>query len=80
MSENRHRGWKYKRWQQAVFQKDNYQCCFCGSIDNLTADHIKPAGTHPHLIYDINNGRTLCNNYRVKDMLDSWQKHLFKKV
>ena len=32
----------------------------CGSTDDLHAHHIKPRATHPELILDLENGRTLC--------------------
>ena len=78
MGKNRHRGWRYKDWQQQVFERGNYKCCLCGSTDNITADHISPVATHPELEYDVSNGRVLCDKCRVRDMLISWSKGLFK--
>lgn len=74
-----HHGWQYRDWQRRVFEKGKNKCCLCGSIDNLTADHIKPIVTHPHLKYSVFNGRILCNNCRVKDMLNSLQKRILIK-
>ena len=73
------RGRKYKIWQQAVFQKDNHRCVLCGSSENLTADHINPRVNHPDLFFVIENGRTLCDDCRVKDMLDSILRGKFRK-
>lgn len=74
-----HKGRKYKIWQLKVFRKDGYTCCICGSSDNLTADHIKPVVLYPELIYDVSNGRTLCDKCRVKDMLKSLQLGILKR-
>lgn len=65
------RGQRHKIWQLTVFRRDNYRCVICGCSKNLTADHIKPRVTHPELFFDLQNGRTLCDDCRVKDMLDS---------
>ena len=80
MSKRYHRGAKYKRWQMAVFIKDDYKCCLCGGCEDLTADHIKPRVSHPDLFFDVSNGRTLCNECRVKDMLFSLERRLFKPI
>lgn len=79
MSNNYHHGWKYKRWQKAVLKQDNFQCVLCGSVSNLTADHILPRVSHPSLIFDPSNGRTLCDDCRVKDMLHALEKGLLKR-
>lgn len=50
----------YKDWRKAVLERDAYMCQFCGSMEQLEADHIKPWATHPELRYDVANGRTLC--------------------
>ena len=52
---------EYRLWREAVFERDNYTCVFCGQIGGqLHADHIKPYRKFPELMFDINNGRTLC--------------------
>ena len=68
-----HHGYKYKNWQLAVMEQGGYKCCKCGSCENLTADHIRPRVSNPELIYDVTNGRILCDKCRVKDMLESWE-------
>jgi 5-methylcytosine-specific restriction endonuclease McrA len=39
---------------------------FCGSAENLEADHIQPKKLYPHLKYEVSNGRTLCHNCHTK--------------
>lgn len=53
---------EYKKWREAVFERDKHACVWCGdsSGGNLQADHIKPFAYFPELRFDINNGRTLC--------------------
>lgn len=47
-------------WRESVLVRDDYKCVFCGSKENLEADHIKPKSVFPHLKYEVSNGRTLC--------------------
>lgn len=47
-------------WRKAVLSRDNYACVMCLSTIRLQADHIKPRSTHPELMRDVSNGRTLC--------------------
>ena len=47
-----------------VYNRDNYQCKICSSIDDLVIDHIHPlcaGGTS-----DINNLQTLCGKCNAK--------------
>lgn len=48
-------------WRLAVLVRDGYCCVFCGSKEDLEADHIKPKFLYPDLKYEVSNGRTLCN-------------------
>lgn len=60
---------KYKAWRLAVFKRDNFTCRWCGRTGRhvrLEADHIMPKSTHPHLMYKISNGRTLCRRCHRK--------------
>lgn len=55
------RGYLYRDWRQAVFERDNWTCQMC-SVRGvyLEADHIKPWCGFPDLRYAVENGRTLC--------------------
>lgn len=61
---------EYKEWRKAVKQRDNYTCVWCGAIENLQADHIKPFAFFPELRFNVNNGRTLC--YDCHRKTDTW--------
>lgn len=50
----------YRRWHRAVLKRDNHQCVWCGSTEDLEVDHIKPFAFYPELRTEITNGRTLC--------------------
>lgn len=64
----------YKRWRFAVFSRDNFSCVFCSKSQRIQADHIKPfsiimtefeittldEALNCAEMWDINNGRTLC--------------------
>lgn len=52
---------EYLHWRESVFVRDGHRCVWCGSKDNLEADHIKPQFLFPELKHDIDNGRTLCH-------------------
>lgn len=48
-----------KEWSAQVRERDG-KCMDCGSINDLHAHHIKHKVTHPELILDLSNGKTLC--------------------
>ena len=52
---------KYDEWRKEVFERDKYTCQDCGSSDKfLTAHHKVPIKENLILIYDVENGITLC--------------------
>lgn len=58
----------YKNWRESVYERDDWTCQECGarsSADNavyLNAHHIHPIKDNKNslLIFDVNNGITLC--------------------
>lgn len=59
---------EYKLWREAVFKRDNYTCVWGGKEhgSKLNADHIKSFAYFSELRFDINNGRTLCEDCHKK--------------
>jgi len=53
---------EYKEWRTKIFERDNYRCRWCGSGGYLEAHHIKPKSKYPELMYDHENGITLCRD------------------
>lgn len=53
---------EYKLWRQAVYERDNFTCIWCGKTGNLNADHIKSFSKYPELRFAIDNGRALCHD------------------
>jgi len=52
--------YEYKKWESAVFKRDNYQCQICKKKEKLTAHHIKPFAFFPDLRFEVSNGKILC--------------------
>lgn len=53
---------EYREWRMAVFTRDNFKCQICGKHgSDLEAHHIKEVRNYPDLIYDVDNGLTLCH-------------------
>jgi HNH endonuclease len=51
----------YTNWRRDVFTRDRFTCQHCGQVGHsLQAHHILPRSTHPHLVYELSNGVTLC--------------------
>jgi len=50
---------KYTSFRKAVRNRDEV-CVHCGSDEKLHVDHIKPVKFFPELIFEITNGRLLC--------------------
>jgi len=58
----------YKTWRMSVYSRDHFTCKLCGGTKSgtLRAHHIFPKRDFPDLVYDINNGITLCKNCHEK--------------
>lgn len=54
-------GGRLKKWRAAVKARDGYTCQRCGSTANLHAHHIQTQRNRPDLIFDADNGETLCD-------------------
>lgn len=52
---------EYKKWRKSVLLRDNYTCveCECNEIE-MHVHHIKHVVCYPELIFDTDNGITLC--------------------
>jgi 5-methylcytosine-specific restriction endonuclease McrA len=59
-------------WRREVYERDGYQCGFCGEIGvRLQADHILPFSLYPEKKFDVANGQTLCKScHAAKTKLD----------
>jgi len=59
-------------WVEEVKERDNYTCQICGKAitdvgsKNIHAHHIKPKKEYPELMYELNNGITLCQGCHKK--------------
>lgn len=52
---------KYKDWAKSIKKRDAYKCQDCGvSRVPLHAHHIKPKFIYPELMFESENGITLC--------------------
>lgn len=53
---------KYRKWRELVYKRDNYTCQECGQFGgNLCVHHIKSFAFFPELKYEQDNCITLCN-------------------
>ncbi len=54
---------QWHRWRTAVFERDNYTCQSCEQVGNyLVPHHIKSKQAYPPLVYQVENGITLCRH------------------
>jgi 5-methylcytosine-specific restriction endonuclease McrA len=55
---------EYRLWRTAVYERDKYTCDSCQKRHcNLNAHHLYSYSTHPELVYEVNNGVTLCEKH-----------------
>lgn len=73
---------KYINWRKAIFERDNYTCQMCKKRGvYLEADHYPIPFTklfrdqNFNLMWDINNGRTLCRKCHDTTKKD-WRKYV----
>ena len=61
-------GPKGRAWRQKVFEKDNFTCQHCGTMDKekLLAHHIVEWDDAPELRLDVSNGLTLCKTCHMR--------------
>jgi hypothetical protein len=58
---------KYLNWRRDVFVRDEFTCKDCGKKHiYITAHHIKSWVNYPELRFDVDNGRTLCEDCHKK--------------
>ena len=56
---------EYRKWRLEIFKRDNFTCQLCDKNSyeiKIIAHHKKQVALYPELIYNINNGITLCVN------------------
>lgn len=50
-------------WRKSVFKRDNYTCQDCGDKGcELHPHHIKPKSLYKDIMFDVENGVTLCSD------------------
>jgi Restriction endonuclease len=57
------------RWKAAraeCLERDDHACVWCGSEDQLEADHVLEVGAYPELAFEVENLRTLCKTCHIK--------------
>ena len=60
-SPSQKKGYEYHDWRKAVVERDNSTCTICNKFCMYPiAHHVKHAHECPELVYDVDNGKTLC--------------------
>ena len=56
-----------RRWKKAVFKRDSYKCCKCGSNKRIVAHHISYWSNDPINRVNVDNGITLCSKCHAQE-------------
>lgn len=57
---------EYEKWRRAVIERDG-KCELCCTSKKLVAHHKIPISEDVSLVYDVDNGQTLCNSCHPKE-------------
>lgn len=75
---------EYKKWRIAVFKRDNYTCQICDQHGgNLNGHHIYKVSDYPELIFEVNNGITLCKDchiHKVNNHKEEYEEEFTKII
>lgn len=73
----------YLEFRAKVLARDNKKCVKCGhtgsKFNPLQVDHILAKSTHPELIFEMSNARTLCRKCHAKEPTTRTYKR-FKRI
>ena len=70
---------EYINWRRDVFIRDEFTCRECGVKHTyITAHHIKSWRNYPELRYEVDNGKTLCEDCHKKT--DNYKGRARKEV
>lgn len=65
---------EWKEWREAIFARDDYTCQWCRERGGkLHPHHLKPKSLYPKLIFDLDNGITLCRECHKKTDTYGWK-------
>lgn len=70
---------EWTKWREQVFQRDNYTCQLCAEKGKeLHPHHIKQKCDFPDLIFDVDNGITLCKECHRSKGVHSYKSNIYK--
>ena len=61
-----------KKIRKIILARNNHMCCLCGSLENLTLDHIVPVSKGG--MNNVSNLQTLCKSCNSKKSNKLWQE------